>query len=258
MKIVLQKTILGALALGFFFFNPAASAQNAVITWGSPQNISGDSDVFTGGTLVNAYHLGGATVQSSTVSGVTFQAFAFPGDQSQTATVGNYNFTETSDFLVFYNNLGSNVAPFSSLSSSYQALLSTAGGASFESTLVLTISGLTVGQDYVFQFFTSNAANTTSSFSGSNLSTSATAGNSVALVDNTTGADGGLGQFAIGTFTATDVTQTIDFNGGPNFQVPTINAFQLSAVPEPSSIALMLLGVAGLGAMLRFRHSRSA
>ena len=48
------------------------------------------------------------------------------------------------------------------------------------------------------------------------------------------------------------------FDGGAGSQVPTINAFQLRAVPEPSSIAMMLMGAGGLVALIRLRVRRSA
>lgn len=247
---------MSILALGFFSVASGALAQST-IDWGAgAQNITGDSDVFTGGTLVHAYNLGDPDVLDATVNGVTFQAFAFPASPSATTvTVGNYTLTEDAGFLVSYNNLGSGAAPYSGLSTGYQSLLSSAGGGSFETTLTLTITGLTVGEQYVFQFFTSNSSLATSPLSGTRLSTTAFAGNSISLTDNVTNTAGGLGQFAIGTFTATDPTQVIEFNGvGSGSQVPTIDAFQLRVVPEPSSVVMMLVGVGGLGALMRFRR----
>jgi hypothetical protein len=46
------------------------------------------------------------------------------------------------------------------------------------------------------------------------FSTTATAGDTVYLAGNNTGAVGGMGNFSIGTFTADDATQTIVFNTG--------------------------------------------
>lgn len=265
MKRSIKYLLLGVLASGAFSVSAwAGSPQSAVIDWGSgPHNITGDSDVITTGDLVTGSHLGPTgTVTDITINGVTFTGVGFPTSGTDTSVlVGNNNtlFLETAqgNFLVSYGSLGSGTGAFAGLSSNYQGLLSTAGGSSFVSTLQITLSGLVVGQEYVFQFFTNNSSLTTSSFSGTRLSTTATAGNSIAIVDNVSNTAGDLGQYGIGTFTATDVNQVINFDGGPNFQVPTINAFQLRAIPEPSSIAMMAVGMGGLGAVMRLRRSRS-
>ncbi len=47
----------------------------ASITWVSPQQISGDSDVMTNGTLDRAYGVGSS---GDTVNGVTFGSINFP------------------------------------------------------------------------------------------------------------------------------------------------------------------------------------
>jgi hypothetical protein len=111
----------------------------------------------------------------------------------------------------------------------------------------LTMSGLTVGHQYVFEFWVngSNSAGT------DNFRTTATAPNSVSLDDNTTNAIGGTGQFVIGTFTCGDPTEVISFTGTDSTQAPTVNAFQLrdlTVVPEPSTLALLGLG-AGITAL---------
>ena len=63
---------------------------------------------------------------------------------------------------------------------------------------------------------------------------------SVTLNDNPLNAPGGIGQFATGTFVAIAPIETIAFSG--NTGSPTINAFQLRAVPEPSTLILAALG----------------
>jgi hypothetical protein len=61
----------------------------------------------------------------------------------------------------------------------------------------LTITGLTSGDIYSFQFWSQSGGSTT-----------ATAGNAVTV------GGGGNGQFAIGTFTADATTQAISFSAG--------------------------------------------
>ncbi|MFM7244596.1 MAG: hypothetical protein ACKO40_10575 [Planctomycetaceae bacterium] len=79
----------------------------ATIAWGTPTTVTGDSDVDTTGTLVYAYNIGPNGVQSTTVSGVLFNAFAFPGqlDFLNTVTVGSVNFTENPSNLQSYDFL---------------------------------------------------------------------------------------------------------------------------------------------------------
>ena len=216
-----------------------AWAEGSVITWGSPTNISGDTNVSTDGTLVGAFNMNGPDV---TVNGVTFASFTFPF-MATTATNGAFTFTESPGHMLAASGLGSTSAPFSNLSSSYQTLLSTAVTTDDNNTLTLTISGLTVGHQYEFEFFLngSNSAGT------DNFRTTASAPNLVSLDDNTTNAIGGTGQYVIGTFNCGSVNEIITFTGTDSTQAPTINAFELrdiTAVPEPTTFALLGLGTA--------------
>jgi PEP-CTERM motif len=222
-----------------------AWAEGSVITWGAPTNISGDSDVRTDGTLVGAFNMNGPDV---TVNGVTFASFTYPF-MATTATKGNFTFTESPGHMLAASGLGSTSPPFANLSSNYQTLLSTAVTTDDNNTLTLTITGLVLGHDYIFEFWTngSNSAGT------DNFRTTASAPNPVSLDDNTTNAIGGTGQFVVGSFHAADATEIITFTGTDTTQAPTINAFQLrdlSVVPEPGTIALLTIGSA-LGAFIR-------
>jgi hypothetical protein len=240
----------------------------ATIDWGSgAQNISGDSDVSTYGTLVDAFSL--STVDSAaaiTVNGVTFAPYAFPALDwtyytGQTSTsLGNYSFSENAGLVDAYDNLSSGSGAITGLSSSYASLLSSGGSSTDFTTLALTISGLTIGQTYQFQWWDNN-----SSFAYSQADyvtpgdTTATAGNSVSLAANDGVNQGSLGQFAIGTFTADAATQEIDFDGDSGYEGtdPLINAFQLREItpaPEPSTLALAAMG--GLGSLLMFRRRK--
>jgi hypothetical protein len=214
----------------------------APIIWGSPTIISGDSDVSTNGTLVAAFNLNGADV---TVNAVTFAGLTYPF-MATTVTSGNFTFTESPSHLLAESGFGSGSAPFNTLSANYQTLLSTAMSTDDNNTITLTMSGLAIGQQYEFQWWLNDANSPSSGFL-----TTATATSSVSLDDNTTDANGGVGQFVIGTFTANATAQTIAFNGTNSTQAPTIDALQLRAIPEPSTMSILLLGgVAISGACL--------
>src|SRR5438105_4408842 len=82
--VLLRAGLLLAIAFSFVFQAEASS-----ITWGSATNITGDSNVSTGGTLVGAFNIGGPGVGSTTVNGVMFAPFALSGT---TSTSGNFTF----------------------------------------------------------------------------------------------------------------------------------------------------------------------
>jgi hypothetical protein len=79
-------------------------------------------------------------------------------------------------------------------------------------------------------------------------------GSSTVLDYNTTEAVGGIGQFAIGTFTADSTSQVLGFSSPT--ETPQLNGLSLrvTAVPEPASVA-MTMGAAGLFLMRRRRIS---
>ena len=72
--------------------------------------------------------------------------------------------------------------------------MSSFAGSNFFFTL--TMSGLTAGHQYQFEWWNNTSTGTLLT------DTTAVAGNSVTLLSNTTFSVGGLGQFAVGTFTA--------------------------------------------------------
>jgi hypothetical protein len=234
---------IGAASFGGSTF---ASVVNPV-TWGAPTNITGNSDISTLGTFIAAFNMNGSAV---VLNGVSFAPFAITS-QTTSATNGNYMILENPGHLLAESGLGSSSAPFSSLSASYQTLLSTAVSSDDNNTITLLMNGLTIGQSYQFQWWL-NASSDLGS--GSGFRTTASSGNNVTLDDNVTNAQGGVGQYALGTFTAVSSQQAISFFGTDGTQAPTIDAFQLRSIPEPSSIDL--LGIAGLlgGATFLVRH----
>jgi len=125
------------------------------------------------------------------------------------------------------------------------------------------MAGLTAGQPYQFQWWAATAHPLTGPngqpVQGSDKH-SATAGNTVILDDNPSGLEGGLGQFAIGTFVADAGSQTVTFaafepSGGPGFA--QLNAFQLRAVaPSVPETASLLAGMLPIGVLLLGRFIR--
>lgn len=246
----------------------ALSANAALVTWSAPSAIVGDADVRTNGALVMAYNLGGA--QSATVNGVTFQNF-FVAASEAVHTVGNArlevgNVLTPTNFLANYDNPASQ-GPFSALSADYQALLrSSAGNDLADRKAVLTLSGLVEGQTYEFQTWFNDSTLTGCCAFGLSLSDLASdlSANVIDLSPNLLRnpsnqlVEGGLGQFALGTFTADStgmqafVIRREEIAGGLNgFQLRQLAA---NTVPLPGSLPLVLAAL--LAAAVTVRPSR--
>lgn len=231
----------------------ATCAHAADINWGAPQQISGDSNVSTNGSLIGAFNLGDLGVPSTTVNGVTFQSFAAPGANG---TSGNFTLATASGGGASNTNGSAAAAPFNTLSAAYQTLLSSYIATLFTSTL--TISGLTIGMQYEFQVWSNRSSIPLGSevvIDGGN--------NSTFLSSNPSATIGGMGQWVRGTFTADAATQMIGFSGDEEVG-GYLNAFQLrqlqqpSAVPEGSStIALLGVAIILLGWLHRQLQARS-
>ena len=119
-------------------------------------------------------------------------------------------------------------------------------------TISLALNGLTPGTQYQFQWWAQDAV--PAIFAPIPV-TRGTSGNGVTL-ERRGAAAGSLGQFALGVFTATSATQTIDFNGSDTKSL--LNAFQLrefpaSPIPEPGTA---LFGIALAGVALRSPSKR--
>lgn len=208
--------VSAALSLIVYLALFGSSVNAATIVWGSPTNISGDSDVSTNGTLLSAVNPGlyGSMGQATTVNGVNFIAWATGGGGVPTDPSGLFTLTPAPGFGIFTTSgLGSASAPFSALSSAYRVLLDGADYASnpsqtqFNGSITMTINGLAVGNGYEFQWW----FNDSRPFSTGPLRAS-TGVSSVLLDPNTTDSAGGLGQHVTGTFVADAVTQDILFS----------------------------------------------
>ena len=192
--------------------------QGAAITFGTPANITGDTDVNTSGTLKYAYTWGAT---ADTVNGVAFtQCASFTAAGSDIALV-NYTATNSGSF-------NSSSSPFSGLTTAYQHILK---GSVYKSgsvsTGTITLNNLTSGNTYLVQIWV-NDPRATSLVTGSSRTetVTTTGGNSVTLNFNSTAAEGGSGQYVIGIFTANATTQVINVSSGTG-NVDQINAIQV-------------------------------
>jgi hypothetical protein len=230
---------VAVLGLAVLLYCATGRAEAGVISWATAQGISGDTDVDTTGTLVGALHLDGAA-RNETVNGVTFVGL----NVTSTSSSGpfSFSFSGASDSRF---GIGSTNSPYSNLPNSYALLLSSNGGGGYGSgngsPYSLTISGLKVGHTYEFEWWNNR------SLGSGTESTTATAGNSISLSSNTTGAEGGVGQFAIGTFTADASSEVISFTGG-DFDALQLRDLGSAATgaPEPASLTLLATGALGL------------
>lgn len=228
----------------------AEAGASAAITWQTAQTITGDADVQTAGTLAYAYTFGRSSVTATTVNGVNFAAFGFDLNYGgpQSVTVGNVTVSESPGYLTPASGLGAAGAPYTSLSAGYQSLLGEGASASLPTTLTVTLDGLTAGRTYSLQWWSSNSSGTT--VLGANLSSTTASdpfSNSVTLSSTT----GGIGQYVVGTFTATGSIQFFSLASPAGFTAPLMNALQLrditaTAVPGGAGLAsLFALGTAG-------------
>ena len=181
----------------------AGIGAKAAMTWGPATTISGDTDVSTNGTLVVAYNVGNTNVGSVTINGVPFA-------NSGAAGAGLSSGAE-------YGGFGVAAAPFNTLSANYQQMLTYA---CYGASPTLTLSGLTPGHTYEFQWWTDDSRQPV----GGVRTTTATDTNSVTLSQHDPWAYGAVGQFATGTFVAANSSEIISLTGSAGF---LINGYQL-------------------------------
>ena len=245
MKPTIKKTFLSATAV--ISLACLASSHAAVITWGTAQNITGDSDVSTLGTFNRAYSF---DVSSATVNGVTFSPFSAQANDTQLFSTG----VNPGGYATAFGGGGSD--PWNILSASYKTLLAQGLYNDVDyARPTITLNNLSIGTQYQIQIWVNDSRNIQPAFNRAiSFYSGATPGtdNSPVMQYNVGNAGGGLGQFATGTFTAdgTSITLSADnyISGGAQ-----INALQLSVIPEPATYALVLGGILPLLALLRRR-----
>lgn len=240
--------------------------------WQAPQQISGDSDVSTSGHFVYAENFGDNTVTAQTINGVTFSAFNAYYEDSSMGTAMHGSVTVSGIDPNFHGSgpyAGPASPPFTSLSSSYQALLTqivfakAPGEAGGPVNLVLTMGGLTSGDTYQFEAWAddSRAGQGGSSSTRSETITDGTNASSPLFYNSVPATEGGLGSYIIGTFRASGSSETLTFVGDPTNGDAQINAIELRdlTVPEPGTLAsLASLGTVGLLWIAVARQRRSS
>ncbi len=247
----IQTVIVQTMIVSMMLCTAAPSTSAAVISWGNPTTIAADSDVDTSGLLVGAWNIGDTGVTSTTVNGVIFSPLAAP--DSTTIAVNSGALTvdpSPGEFKSTNIAAGLPMAPFNTLSSSYQELLQAGTANPNSSTLGITLSGLTIGSPYLVQIW----VNDSDSYLSGNPHVGTTIVQGGPILDvNSTNAPGGVGQYVTGTFNADAITQQILLSSGAGHV--TLNALQLRAIPEPSYTILALVGCALLAIITRPHRS---
>jgi hypothetical protein len=239
-------TALGALLVAVT--GTVLKAQ-AVITWGPSTYISADSDVSTLGSLVWAYSFNGGS-SNPVVNGVTFQGTSLGGSDLTFTTASG------TDILAGGNwGFGSGSSFYTSLSSGYQSLLNAgmfwSGGGGTDQ---MTLNNLVGGQGYQVQIWVNDSRgyHTTDFVIGSDG-----LGNAANIRFNNGSTS--LGQYVTASFIATGSTETIYLSPGSDSQ-PQINAISLDTftpVPEPSTYACLIVGLAVLGVTSAYKRRPS-
>jgi len=250
----LFKTCFLALLVPVFL---AAQAIGATITWDTSAyqvNASDPTQISTAGTLLTAV----AFSSSAGYGGL--------GPQLVNTVTFNSNTITTSPAAVSANaSIGFEAGGIVGGSSSPNAYLNLFEGTVYlnsinSATHAIVLSGLTSGQTYQLQFWSGywsanyqvRLSDTAPTFSGGLWNSTNQSQTLISAASNSTQTP----QYTFGTFTASGTTQNIFWYGelpGIN-QYAVLGAFQVRAVPEPTTVALLSLGVLGLIVRRRFRR----
>ncbi|MGJ8653870.1 MAG: carbohydrate-binding protein [Opitutaceae bacterium] len=212
----------------------AANLDAATINWGTPQTIStAATDVETDGTLIYAIDASGSGDGTSSVTvtgknGVDVQFLSYDAVNAESIAGFSSKFRDATNFGAGNSDYGSIVDDgffHDSNAVDYDTAAFT------NDTIVL--SGLTIGEDYLIQYWSQQADRTptwiTTIDGSTDLSLDADADNAI-----------DYGQFVVGTFTADAVTQSISVSGrnprgATDYDRAHLNAFQLRHLPAGSA-----------------------
>ncbi|CAA6692452.1 MULTISPECIES: PEP-CTERM sorting domain-containing protein [unclassified Lentimonas] len=194
-----------------------SSANAATITWEDYDITSNVSEVLTTGTIVEAVNLT-STQQVAATPTLTFAGTTF----TSTGAILNNNYNTDAWADTVTGGTAADQAGYQSFLDYVDFSLNQGSGSAFT---VDTFTGLTIGQDYVFQAWYAMADTET---------------RTMTLIGDAASTDSNIlqaGEYAIGTFTADAVTQDLiiqSSQSGIRF-----TGYQLRAVPEPSAYALI-------------------
>ncbi len=200
-----------------------ASSSAATITWGEFDLAAAPGEISTKGTSIEAWNLVNTDAREAT----------------DTTTINGVVFTATNLFDTGY--YGDNTFGVSTGDANLD-LLYLQANYNYDSTSPITLTGLTIGNEYELQ-----------SFFGAALGTSnflMNVGDSITIQKTSSGTVEN-GAWIIGTFTADATTQNFHSSSGSNVS-NFMSGYQLrdiSPVPEPSSA--VLIGLGGLALILR-------
>jgi hypothetical protein len=217
------------------------SAHASTISWNAAA-IADDSAVSTAGTLIEAYNFGQLSeADSPAINGVTFTAAPDLGTQQsigKLSTLWDWSRGDYTRYKSYTNGvLSANMSLM--LGSTWADDASATGG--FDET-TMTLSGLTIGQDYSVQLFLSNDNNNEAIGIVDGLSS---------IIDASEGP-----KVFTGTFTADATTQDFDVRFTKYAGAITesnMSGYQLRAIPEPASISL--IGIMGGGLLWMRRRA---
>jgi hypothetical protein len=236
--------IFGAQILAVVMAVGSAGVTKAAgVSWGPATLIAADSDVVNSGLSYGALNFVNAGTGSVTVNGVTFTNVVPTGSNFTSgvftvqAAVGGFNGTAN----------GSGAPPFSGLSAAYRSLLGTqltANGALTVTTI--GFGGLKVGDSYRVQIWSSNPTPGTDTVTVDGVRT---------LRDNTTGVDGGLGEYTIGTFVADNTFQNVFLIGNAGSSVAAVS---VRAYPAPEPLSMAAAAAAAVVGAMGLRRRRPA